>query len=110
MSYNEKPWIGVDFDGTLSVYTSKQWPEIGPPIMPMVERVRRWLGEGKRVKIMTARAADAEQVELVRRWTEQFFGEALEVTDRKDYAMVELWDDRAVGVVKNKGTRVDGRE
>ena len=27
----------------------------------------------------------------------------LEVTDRKDYSMIELWDDRAVCVERNTG-------
>lgn len=32
------------------------------------------------------------------------------VVCRKDYAMVELWDDRAVQVIPNTGLRADGAE
>ncbi|HEV7674386.1 MAG TPA: hypothetical protein VGQ12_07640 [Candidatus Angelobacter sp.] len=49
-------WIGVDLDGTLAHYAGWKGPEhIGEPIMPMVERVKGWLAEGKTVKIFTAR-------------------------------------------------------
>jgi hypothetical protein len=30
------------------------------------------------------------------------------VTREKDFAMIELWDDRAVQVVTNTGERADG--
>lgn len=52
----EKGWIGVDFDGTLAEYWHWDgWNVFGKPILPMVYRVRRWLGEGHEVKLMTAR-------------------------------------------------------
>ena len=35
-----------------------------------------------------------------------YIGQELEVTHMKDYAMVELWDDRAVSVEKNTGRAV----
>ena len=49
-------WIGVDLDGTLAYYD--QWRgalHIGEPIPVMLERVKRWLDEGKDVRIFTAR-------------------------------------------------------
>lgn len=49
-------WIGVDLDGTLAHYdTWEKWNVFGPPIRLMVNRVRKWLDEGKTVKIFTAR-------------------------------------------------------
>ena len=36
-------------------------------------------------------------------------GVALDVTNVKDFGMVELWDDRAVSVGLNTGMRLDGR-
>lgn len=49
-------WIGVDLDGTLAHYDGwKGADHIGEPVPAMVERVKRWLAEGKTVKIMTAR-------------------------------------------------------
>lgn len=78
--------------------------------MPMVERVRNWLSLGILVKIMTARMAvdtveEAEAMEiLIQTWLREECGlPALECTCAKDYAMIELWDDRAVRVERNTG-------
>lgn len=105
-------WIGVDFDGTLVTYTSWNGGGIGAPVPAMVERVRGWLAEGRDVRIVTARVAgdpdDAvHQRELVAAWCIEHLGRELPVTCRKDYSLVELWDDRAVQVVPNEGRRVD---
>lgn len=97
-------WIGVDLDGTLAHYDTWRGPEhIGEPIMPMVERVRRWLAEGQEVRIMTARANLQLSVAAIQVWTHQMFGQVLEVTQTKDLHMKELWDDRAVQVIPNTG-------
>lgn len=96
-------WIGVDFDGTLAFYESGQWPKIGRPIEPMVVRVRRWLEAGLEIRIFTARASDMDQVRLIEFWCKEHLGQTLPVTDRKDFSMVELWDDRAIRVEKNTG-------
>lgn len=104
-------WIGVDLDGTLAEYHG--WVvggvKIGKPIQPMVDRVKGWLREGKTVKIMTARIStphgfDIEQTKAeIQEWCLEHIGQALEVTCVKDYAMIELWDDRAVRVQANTG-------
>lgn len=99
-------WIGVDLDGTLAHYEGwKGVDHIGKPIAPMVERVRKWLAEGKEVRIFTARAFGKEQaaIEAIGDWCEKHIGQRLAVTCTKDYAMIELWDDRAIRVVANEG-------
>jgi hypothetical protein len=111
-------WIGVDLDGTLFVYTTwTAWNEFGPPIPLMVDRVRRWLSEGKTVKIFTARVAGSidkclvtgEQVTIkmmtsaIQDHLERHGLPRLECTATKDYRMVELWDDRCVQVISNTG-------
>ena len=108
-------WIGVDLDGTLAEYD--RWRgtlHIGRPVKRMRLRVVRWLGEGKRVKIVTARAQDRENrdevVAAIEKWCLRHLGQKLEVTNEKDFGMVELWDDRAVQVVPNDGRRVDGKD
>ena len=55
-----KDWIGVDLDGTLAEYHGWNDGKIGEPIQLMVERVKRWLAEGKSVRIMTARVGVQE--------------------------------------------------
>lgn len=105
-------WIGVDLDGTLAHYD--HWngiDHIGAPIPLMVERVKTWLAEGKTVKIFTARVA-AEGLEkgfaiaAIQDWCQEHLGQVLEITNVKDFAMIECWDDRAVQVVPNTGRPV----
>lgn len=108
------PWIGVDLDGTLATYEGWQGPQlIGEPIPAMVERVKRWLTEGKVVKIVTARvssqAAPFDALlarQAIHAWTTQVFGYPLPVTAEKDFGMLELWDDRARQVKTNTGEEV----
>lgn len=105
-------WIGVDLDGTLAHYDKWKGPEhIGEPIPCMVERVRSWLGAGINLAILTARVSVPEQRDVseivIQRWCILHLGMTLPITCRKDYGMIELWDDRAIQVVKNTGERVD---
>ena len=118
MSGGTKGWIGVDLDGTLAHYDRWRGAEhIGKPVKAMVERVKRWLAEGKYdVKIFTARVShDGEPLSMeesraahaaIKAWSKKHLGQPLEVTNVKDYAMVELWDDRAVQVRPNTGEPV----
>lgn len=94
-------WIGVDLDGTLAEYHGSR--RIGPPIIPMLNRVKAWLAIGQQVKIVTARAADPEAIPLIQDWLQQQGLPRLQVTDKKDFAMLELWDDRCVTVEFNTG-------
>jgi len=115
-------WIAVDLDGTLAHYDGFKGEEcIGEPIPEMVERVKLWLGEGKDVRVFTARVdggevalamgnRDGERFREVQRvrgfietWCLKYLGRVLPVTNKKDYGMIELWDDRCVQVVSNTG-------
>lgn len=106
----EKGWIGVDLDGTLAKYEGWVSPtHIGEPILPMVERVKKWIKEGKTVKIMTARVSKDQGEEIdnckkaIELWCEKHIGQKLEITNEKDFSMIELWDDRCVRVISNMG-------
>jgi len=105
-------WIGVDLDGTLAYHSDvSSIDEIGRPIIPMLNRVKQWLAEGIEVRIVTARAATPEpylgpMVKQIEDWCETHIGVVLPVTCKKDYQMIQLWDDRAVQVVRNTGQRV----
>lgn len=103
-------WIGVDLDGTLAEYNGWLGPDhVGKPIPAMVDRVKAWLANGVAVRIFTARASDPSQVPYVQAWCLMHLGQVLPVTNQKDFAMVELWDDRCVQVIPNTGKRADGR-
>ena len=109
------PWFGIDLDGTLAKYEGHKGLHIvGEPIPKMVERVKKMVAEGKDVRIFTARVgkktlslnSDVEKwqvVESIQAWCKKHIGEALPVTNEKDYGMVEIWDDRCVQVIPNTG-------
>jgi hypothetical protein len=120
-----KGWIGVDLDGTLAHYDRWRGPHhIGEPIPAMLARVKKWLAEGREVRIFTARveagtitlgmdvqngeacrnAALVEQ--SVRAWCKKHVGQELPVTCKKDFGMIELWDDRCVQVIPNTGRTI----
>jgi hypothetical protein len=102
-------WIGVDLDGTLAYYD--KWRgigHIGEPIPLMAQRVKNWISQGREVKIFTARVSVSEP-ELsevlyhIHEWTKRHFGQVIQVTNYKDFAMIELWDDRCIQVQSNTG-------
>lgn len=98
-------WVGVDLDGTLAEYTKWQGiTHIGNPIKPMVEYVQDLIESGIEVRIFTARCQEgAIAIDCIKVWCLRNIGYDLKVTDRKDFAMVFLVDDRAVAVEKNTG-------
>ena len=114
--HNHDKWIGVDLDGTLAVSFhdhQKVVARIGKPIAPMVERIKQWLRRGIDVRIVTARVCsrypdrETERAEI-KTWLKEHVGRPLIITAEKDYAMIELWDDRAVRVVTDTGERCCG--
>jgi hypothetical protein len=104
-----RPWIAVDLDGTLAHYDGwKGIEHIGEPVPLMLRRVKAWIAEGKEVRIFTARVSrafeDAVLAALhVMDWCEKHVGVRLQVTCEKDFDMIEIWDDRAIPVQKNRG-------
>lgn len=105
MTLDDNTWVGVDLDGTLAEYTKWQGIEhIGRPIKPMVDYIRWLLACGVKVRIFTARCQEGpDAIEVIVKWCLENIGLALPVTDRKDFDMVCLIDDRAVVVEKNTG-------
>ena len=113
-------WYGVDFDGTLAMYDGDVFHPYPAPIPAMVKIVREWLANGVEVRIMTARASAVEMdsvseqdykrlIAPVDNFCQKHFGQVLPITYKKDFQMVELWDDRAIQVIPNKGERADKR-
>lgn len=109
-------WIGVDLDGTLAHYDRWRGIEhVGEPIKPMCDRVRKWLAEGREVRIFTARVSTgigknsgkdetlADIAAPIIAFSKREFGRALDITCIKDFGMIELWDDRAIRVRCNEG-------
>lgn len=104
-------WVGVDLDGTLALHGKWRGAAfIGEPIPAMVDRVRSMLERGIDVRIFTARVSDGDPntIRLIETWCAQHIGRVLPVTNVKDYAMVALFDDRAIAVQKNTGVILGG--
>lgn len=116
------PWIGVDFDGTLAHYDGWKSPyDFGAPIEPMVQLVRNIINGGviingetiHYVKIFTARMSETSLAKRLKiqtaigDWTRLHIGKRLPATAVKDFDCVEIWDDRARRVLKNRGIFAD---
>lgn len=102
-------WIGVDLDGTLAEYVGWSGPSgIGKPVPAMLARVKAWLKDGIQVRIVTARASDPVQVPYVHDWLVEQGLPRLAVTNVKDFAMIELWDDRCIAIEPNTGKILGG--
>ena len=116
-----KPRHAVDLDGTAAVYDGQPWidfkpDKIGDPVPLMADRVRRWLAKGDEVVILTARMhpSNGDEIALFRpafeEWSQKHFGTVLEVTCEKDPRMVDIWDDKAVHILKDTGVISDGSD
>lgn len=108
MNRNRTPYIAVDLDSTLAEYTEWGDGSIGRPISRMIDRVKLWIAEGKKVKIFTARVGfDDSQAPMIRQWLKDNGLPDLEITATKDYDMIELWDDRCKQVIPNTGITIE---
>ena len=110
-----RPWIAVDLDGTLAHYVGHEGHDvIGDPIPEMKARVLKWIEEDMDVRIFTARVSGHDEAQkasakfYIKKWLEVNGFPDLDITCCKDYAMVELYDDRAVQVEFNTGKLVNG--
>lgn len=99
---NNYKWIGVDLDGTLAK-TTHSVSKIGEAVQPMLNRVKNWRDEGRVVKIFTARFTDSSQHKLIQEWLDKYGIGDLEITNVKDFNMIQLWDDKAKRVIRDTG-------
>jgi hypothetical protein len=105
-------WVGFDLDGTLS--HEGKWRGIGyigKPVKPMIKLLKKYLSKGITVKIFTARWHGGKKARyIIEKWCKKHIGWKLEITAVKDYNMLLLYDNRAVGVIKNTGRiKTNGR-
>ncbi len=116
MSHKQQGWIGCDLDGTLATYDVWRGTDhIGEPVPLMLERVKKWIDAGIEVRIFTARVSGPrngrnmeETTKSVENWCLKHIGKILPVTCVKDFGLIALYDDRAVGIIPNTGLRADG--
>jgi FMN phosphatase YigB (HAD superfamily) len=104
-------WIGFDFDGTLVTYNKARKYDpanVGTPIYSMVDLLKEYLAKNWKVKIFTARADENDPnhekaIEALEAWCIKYIGQKLEITNKKDYALIKFYDDRAIQVEMNTG-------
>src|SRR5690606_2965897 len=97
-----KGWIGIDLDGTLAYHDAHQGLDpIGKPIEALLFRVQQWLDAGVEVRIFTARATAATLIPSVKAWLMRTGLPDLAVTHRRDYDLLQVWDDRAIQLESN---------
>lgn len=103
-------WVAFDLDGTLAIHDGwKGIEHIGAPIPAMIERVKAYRRRGVEVRIFTARISDPDKDqrakcrEAITAWCREHIGEEFLITCIKDFRMIRLYDDRAVGVETNTG-------
>ena len=99
------PWIAVDLDGVLAISVGWSGYEyIGDPIPQMINRVKKWLRQGRTVKIFSARVeAGPVAIKTIQAWCVKHGLGSLAVTNIKDSGCVEIWDDLSVRVLENTG-------
>lgn len=122
-------WYGFDLDACIAYYDHYRGDaHIGEPIWPMVNLMRKFIADGRRVKIFTARVSPAaivgrnpsiktqegiekeltKIVQAIVDWSLQNIGSLVPITATKDYEMITCYDDRCIQIVPNEGRRADG--
>lgn len=101
-------WIGFDLDGTLAFHgTGDSIEKVGPPVPRMLEIAKTLIAAKREIRIVTARVSRREEAAwqraLIEKWCLEHLGKIVPVTNEKDYAMISLFDDRAVAVERNTG-------
>ena len=102
----------MDLDGCLAHWEPGETydaSKIGKPIKPMMDRVKRWLAEGKEVIIFTARVGEAGAFPHIHKWLREQGIPDLTVTNKKGREIGEIWDDRAIAVERNTGKILGGK-
>jgi 5-formyltetrahydrofolate cyclo-ligase len=100
----ERGTIAVDLDASLAHYDGfKGHDHIGEPIKPMVDRVKKWISDGTKVVIFTARAHDPKAIPPIRAWLKEHIGQVLPVTNIKRPEFRVIYDDKAITLERNTG-------
>jgi hypothetical protein len=102
-------YIAFDFSGTLAKHKDQTTDKFQPgePVQNMVDVAKAFLQKGYRVKILTTHAKQPENIKTIQDWCVKNLGQKVEeVTNIKKRGMIQLWDDRAIRVDRDKGLPV----
>lgn len=107
---NKRRKIFVDFDGTMATQDGEYSREIGKPIYPIINLIKRHLAVGNEVIIFTARASqwsDETEKSDIENFCKKYIGQILPITAIKEHNIDCYIDDKAVQVIKNTGEFVN---
>ena len=97
-----KHWAGFDFDGTLVEYP-KSGQRYGKDNEKVIGIFKYFMDHGITVKVVTARAAYPEMRQVIQSWLDAHGWGHIEITDKKDYGMLVLFDDLAITIDSKSG-------
>lgn len=103
---DRKEVYAVDLDGTLAQHDPDapfKIGEVGPPVKKMLARVKRWIADGKKVVIFTARASREENLPPIKAWLKEHGLPDLKITNEKTPDITRIYDDRSWQVERNTG-------
>lgn len=100
--------IAVDLDGTLAEYNGWRGMEhIGAPVQNIVTALKYHQSQGAKIWIFTARVSDDNEAPQatfhIKNWLKRYNIEVDGITAVKHKFFTEIWDDRAIQVVRNTG-------
>lgn len=105
--------IYIDFDGTIVTQKDGYQREIGEPIMPMIDRINKWIKQGHNITIFTARASkwvdNFEKLDI-EMFCVKYFGRVLPITAIKHHECDLYIDDKAIRVERNTGKLLNNIE
>jgi hypothetical protein len=98
-------YIAFDFSGTLAKHKDQTTDKFQPgePVPDMIKIAKAFLDKGYKVKILTVHGGKPDDVKTIQAWSQKNIGQKLEVTNVKQHGLIQLWDDRAIRVERNKG-------
>lgn len=104
--------IYIDFDGTIATQKDGYQREIGEPIMPMIDRINKWIKQGHNITIFTARAENMNISEKldIEMFCVKYFGRVLPITAIKHHECDLYIDDKAIRVERNTGKLLNNIE
>src|SRR5208337_4492553 len=106
---NKVGWYGIDLDGTLAFYTGPSGnTKIGSAMLEIMVIAKRWLSEGKDVRLFTARCGFPGAVEEIELWLLEHDLQDMKICNVKDHGLIMLLDDRCREVVENTGVIIGG--
>lgn len=110
MKLKEPYIVAVDFDGTLAKHVTPFDPKLaGKPIPKMLFRVKKFIKDGEKVVILTARVHSSINKtqrrythKLIEAWCLKYLGKRLPITSEKSPLFKVMYDDRAIQVKNGK--------